>query len=69
MGGGQKLVCNIPGRDEDEMMNIYEFHILLWLINYRLDALEKKKKENSSDIRPRRNYAAVFYTLNENNIC
>ena len=48
---------------------IYEFHILLWLINNRLDALEKKKKENSSDIRPRRNYAAVFYTLNENNIC
>ena len=68
MGGGQKLVCNIPGEMKMKWW-IYEFHILLWLINYRLDALEKKKKENSSDLRLRRNYAAVFYTLNENNIC
>ena len=68
MGGGQKLVVIYPGEMKMKWW-IYEFHILLWLINYRLDALEKKKKENSSDIRPRRNYAAVFYTLNENNIC
>ena len=29
MGGGKKLVCNIPGRDEDEMMNIWISYFIM----------------------------------------
>ena len=49
------------------MMNIW---ISYFIVAHKLPfGRAGEKKQNSSDIRPRGNYAVIFYTLNEHNIC